>query len=160
MIAEKTAYELERQLATTCVSLNYSFSPLEYILCDLSGIIGNFCQELIGAFYPRIISKRANILVSELVNNVLQNTTDPRSRMDLGLRVDGQALHIRVRNAATPEQYARVRAHVDMIHSAEDLRKLMRDTIRERRRLKEKGGLGLIRLVAENKSALTVDYED
>lgn len=160
MIAERAAQELEQQLASTSVVMNYSFAPLEFILCDLSGIIGNFCQELLGAFYPRVISKRANILVSELVNNVLQNTTDPRSRMDLGVWIDGQILKIRVRNAASPDQFAKVRAHVDMINSAEDLKKLMRETIRERRRLKEKGGLGLIRLVAENKSALRVDYED
>ncbi|MCK6514505.1 DUF6272 family protein [Myxococcota bacterium] len=151
--------ELESQLAKANISISYAFSPIQFILCDLSGLIGNFCQELLGAFYPRIVSKRANILISELVTNVLQNTVEPTSQMMLDLDVNQDRLIIRVKNAVTPDQFDKVRVQVDRINQAEDLKRLMRDTIRERRRLKEKGGLGLIRLVAENKSQLSVSYE-
>ena len=64
------------------------------------------------------------------------------------------------RNVATPEQYEHVKAHVDMINNAPDLRKLMKQTIRRRRRMARRGGLGLIRLVAENKFKIAAFYED
>ena len=37
--------ELESQLAKANISISYAFSPIQFILCDLSGLIGNFCQE-------------------------------------------------------------------------------------------------------------------
>ena len=86
-------------------------------------------------------------------------TTKPTSQMMLDLDVNQDRLIIRVKNAVTSDQFDKVRVQVDRINQAEDLKRLMRDTIRERRRLKEKGGLGLIRLVAENKSQLSVSYE-
>ncbi|MCB9761465.1 MAG: ATP-binding protein [Alphaproteobacteria bacterium] len=142
------------------ISMSYSFSPIEYILCDLSAIMGNFCEELLGAFYPRIISKRANVLITELVSNVLQNTTDPSSRMDLHIDINPERLLIRIKNVATPEQYEVVKSHVDLINQTEDLRELMRKTIRERRERRAKGGLGLIRVAAENKFNISVDYRE
>ena len=45
-----------------------------------------------------------------------------------------------------------------MINSTGDLRKLRADTIRERRKDRLRGGLGLIRLAAENKFTLSARY--
>jgi hypothetical protein len=45
-----------------------------------------------------------------------------------------------------------------MINSTGDLRKLLAETIRERRKDRLRGGLGLIRLAAENKFTLSARY--
>lgn len=144
----------------TRISMHYVFAPLEYILCDLSAIIGNFVEELLGAFYPRLVSKRANVLLTELVSNALEHISDPHEEMDLSIHIDEHQLHICIQNATTPEQYRMVKAHVDMIRNTDDLRALMKKTIRERREKRAKGGLGLIRVAAESKFELKTDYVD
>lgn len=160
MMVDPQMAAAERQLPRTSITMHYAFSPVQYILCDLGGIMGNFCEELLGAFYPRVVSKRANVLVTELVTNVLQNTSDPTSPLEMTLEVNTEHLFIRIRNAVTREQYDVVRGHVELIHAADDLRALMKKTIRERRDKRETGGIGLIRIVAENKFKIAVDYQD
>ncbi|MCB9796761.1 MAG: ATP-binding protein [Alphaproteobacteria bacterium] len=152
--------KIEAAPRATRISMRYVFAPLEYILCDLSAIIGNFVEELLGAFYPRIVSKRANVLLTELVGNVLENISDPNSEIELSIDIDEDTLSIRIRNATSPEQYALVADHVSMIRNTDDLRALMKKTIRERREKRAKGGLGLIRVAAESKFDLTTDYVD
>ena len=61
-------------------------------------------------------------------------------------------------NAAKREQYKKVKARVNRINSTDNLRKLLADTIHARRKDRLKGGLGLIRLAAENKFELSVRY--
>lgn len=160
MMVDPQMAAAEQQLPRTSIVMHYSFSPVQYILCDLGGIMGNFCEELLGAFYPRIVSKRANVLVTELVTNVLQNTSDPSSPLEITLEVNTEQLFIRMRNAVSREQFEVVRAHVDVIHATPDLRALMKKIIRERRDRRETGGIGLIRIVAENKFKIAVDYQD
>jgi hypothetical protein len=128
------------------------------IIGDLSGLLGNFSDELIGAFYPKNVSKKANIVITELVNNAVVNSTDGDSTVTLEIIINHDRLRIRVTNAAKRSQYRRVRDHIKMINSTGDLRKLLADTIRERRKDRLRGGLGLIRLAAENKFRLSAGY--
>ena len=148
----------EEELQKTNISFNYTISPVKNIICDLSAIIGNFCEETIGSFFPRNVSKKANIVITELINNALENCNDSDSQIGLKLHVDESKLIIKVVNPVEEEQYEHVRAHVDRINNTENIRALLRRTILERRKDRLKGGLGLIRLVAENKFKLTVDY--
>lgn len=150
----------EAELATTKIALSYTISPVKNIICDLSGILGNFNAELIGAFYPRLVSKRANIVITELVNNVLENIALSESPITLEVSLDGAWMDIRVRNVATPEQYAHVKQRVDLINNTEDLRQVLKETIRQRRQDRLKGGIGLMRLVVENKFRLATDYNE
>ena len=62
-------------------------------------------------------------------------------------------------NKAEKSQYEKVRKHIEKINSAPDLRQLLADTIRDRRKDRLKGGLGLIRLAAENKFTLSAHYD-
>jgi hypothetical protein len=149
----------EEDLATTKIRLRYDFSPTKNIIDDLSGLIGRFCEELIGSFYARNISRKANIVITELLNNAVENSSDENGNIAIELEIDETALAIRVKNMAKPEQYEKVKSHVDKINSATDTRKLLADTIRARRNNHLKGGLGLIRLVAENKFRVSVVYE-
>jgi hypothetical protein len=148
----------QEELATTTISMRYDLSPIKNIIGDLSGLLGNFSDELIGAFYPKTVSKKANIVITELVNNAVDNSADGNSKVILEIMIDKDLLHIRVSNAAKRSQYKKVRDHIEMINSAEDLRKLLAETIRERRKDRLKGGLGLIRLAAENKFTLSAHY--
>jgi hypothetical protein len=148
----------QEELATTSINMRYDLSPIRNIIGDLSGLLGNFSDELIGAFYPRTISKKANIVITELVNNAVVNSADDDSKITLWIMINKDLLRISVANAANESQYRRVREHIQMINSAGDLRKLLADTIRERRKSRLKGGLGLIRLAAENKFALSARY--
>ena len=61
----------QEELATTNINMRYDLSPVKNIIGDLSGLLGNFSDELIGAFYPKNVSKKANIVITELVNNAV-----------------------------------------------------------------------------------------
>jgi hypothetical protein len=148
----------QEELATTNISMRYDLSPIRNIIGDLSGLLGNFSDDLIGAFYSKTISKKANIVITELVNNAVVNSPDGDGRITLEIVINKDLLRISVTNAAHRSQYKKVRDHIEMINSANDLRKLLADTIRERRKDRLRGGLGLIRLAAENKFTLSARY--
>jgi hypothetical protein len=148
----------DRDLATTKISMRYDLSPCKNVIGELSGLLGNFCDEFIGAFYPKNISKKANIVITELFNNAVTNNIDGDSKIVLELKINKHRLWIKVMNVVNRSQYRKVKAHVKRINSAENLRTLLAETIRERRKDRHKGGLGLIRLAAENKFKLSVRY--
>ena len=77
----------------------------------------------------------------------------------LEVQIDGAILRIRMTNISCSEQFEKVKKHIDQINTA-DIRRLMAETIRERRRLQLKGGLHLMRLALENKSRISADYHD
>lgn len=148
----------QEELATTNITLRYDLSPVKNIIGDLSGLLGNFSDELIGAFYPKNVSKKANIVITELVNNAVVNSLEGDSKISLEIMINKDLLRIRVMSAAKRSQYRKVRDHINMINSTGDLRKLLAETIRERRKDRLRGGLGLIRLAAENKFTLSARY--
>jgi len=149
----------EVDLQTTHIAVRYSISPQKNIIGDIGGLIARFCEELVGSFYPRVVSKRANTVITELFNNAVENSADPAGAITLEVQIDGAMLRIRMTNVAPWEQFQRVKKHIDQINSA-DIRRLMAETIRERRKLQLKGGLGLIRLALENKSRISADYQE
>ena len=148
----------QEELAATNISMRYDLSPKRNIIGDLSGLLGNFSDELIGAFYQKNVSKKANIVITELVNNAVVNSTDGDSKVILEIMINKDLLRIKVTNTAKRLQYRKVRDHIKMINSTGDLRTLLAETIRERRKDRLRGGLGLIRLAAENKFTLSVGY--
>jgi hypothetical protein len=148
----------QEDLATTKINMRYDLSPIRNVISDLSGLLGNFSDELIGAFYPKTVSKKANIVITELVNNAVVNSANGNSRISLEIMINESVLRIRVMNAAERSQFRKVKDHIKRINSARDLRKLLADTIRERRKDRLRGGLGLIRLAAENKFTLSTRY--
>lgn len=150
----------ENDLAKTNISVSYTISPFKNVICDLSGIIGNFIQELLGAFYSRKISKKANTVITELTNNVLENVTVGNSEINVELKINKDTLIIKVRNYATKAQFQKVKDHIDKINSTENIKDLLKETIHNRKNNHLKGGLGLIRLVAENKFTISVNYNE
>jgi len=148
----------QEDLAKTNIAMRYDLSPVRNVIGDLSGLLGTFCDELIGAFYPKNISKKANIVITELVNNAIRNSADGEGKMLLEIAINQDILRIQVTNPATMSQYEKVKGHIDRINSAGDLRALLAHTIRERRKDRLRGGLGLIRLAAENKFTLSAHY--
>ena len=149
----------EKDLTNTNISTRYELSPVRNFIGDLSGLLASFTDELIGAFFPRTISKKANIVITELVNNAVRNTADENSKIVLETGINRKLLVIRVTNVAGPEQYAAVWNRIERISTSEDPRKLLAQTIRERRKERLRGGLGLIRLAAENKFDLSAAYD-
>ena len=149
----------EADLQTTHIAMRYSISPKRNVIGDIGGLIAGFCEQLFSAFYSRLVSKRANTVITELFNNAIENSSDPGSAITLEVQIDGSVLQIRMTNAARPEQFEKVRKHVDLINST-DVRRLMAETIRERHKLQLKGGIGLMRLAVENKSRISVDYKN
>jgi hypothetical protein len=148
----------QEELATTNISMRYDLSPIRNIIGDLSGLLGTFSDELIGAFYPKTVSKKANIVITELVNNAVVNSPDGDGRISLEIMINKDLLRISVTNSARRSQYKKVRDHIKVIKTAGDVKKLLADTIRERRKDRLRGGLGLIRLAAENKFTLSARY--
>ena len=148
----------EQDLATTNISMKYDLSPLKNVVGDMSGLVADFCDEFIGAFYPKNVSKKANIVVTELFNNALANNVDGNSKIVLEVKINRDRLVIKMLNAANRSQYRAVKEHIRRIKSVDNVKRLLADTIRERRKDQLKGGLGLIRLVAENKFDLSVRY--
>lgn len=150
----------EEDLQKTNISLSYSISPVQNIICDLSALIGDFCEELIGSFYTRVVSKKANVVITELLNNAIENILDKDSGIILNVKINEKRLLIEVMNVVNRKQYEKVKAQVKKINSANNIRELLRETIQQRRGKRLKGGLGLIRLVAENKFDISVDYKE
>jgi hypothetical protein len=146
------------ELAATNISMHYDLSPIRNVIGDLSGLLGTFSDELIGAFYPKTVSKKANIVITELVNNAVVNSPDGDGKVALTIMINKDRLRISVTNSAKRSQYKKVKDHIKMINTTGDLKKLLADTIRERRKDRLRGGLGLIRLAAENKFALSARY--
>ncbi|MBI4953909.1 MAG: ATP-binding protein [Myxococcales bacterium] len=158
-VDEESGLPDEAELARTDIEMSFRVRPLGNVVGDLSGILGAHATELVGAFYPRRVSNKVNVVLTELVNNVLQNFVDRESDIQVTLRLDAERLVLRVSNAATPAQYDKVRGIVERIQATPDPRTLLRDTIRERRKSRLRGGLGLLRLVVENKFQLGVSYD-
>ena len=71
----------EEDLRRTTISFSYTIYPVRNIISDLSALIGDFCEETIGSFYPRVVSKKANVVLTELVNNAIENSADGRSKI-------------------------------------------------------------------------------
>jgi hypothetical protein len=145
--------------APTRFGMSFDIEPLHDISTNLPRMLGESALELLGVFFPHTVGKKANVVVTELVQNVLENVLDPASALHLELRVDADALVVRVSNKATLEQYEGVRARVDALTSSDDVRKLFTTTLRSRRADRLKGGLGLMRLVSENRFRLAVSYD-
>ena len=150
----------EEDLQKTNISLSYSISPVQNIICDLSALIGDFCEELIGSFYTRVVSKKANVVITELLNNAIENILDKDSGIILNVKINEKRLLIEVMNVVNRKQYEKVKAQVQKINSANNIRELLKETIQQRRGKRLKGGLGLIRVVAENKFNISVDYKE
>lgn len=149
----------EADLASTNVALRFELSPVKNIIGDLSGLIGSFSDELLGAFFSRNTGRRANVVITELFDNAVVNNLDNESNIVLDLKKGDGCLHIQVSNKATTEQFEQVKDHVDMINGAKDRKRLLADTINARRKDRLRGGLGLMRLVVENKFDISVSYK-
>ena len=149
----------EQDLSQTCISTRYELSPVKNLIGDLSGLLGSFTDELLSAFFPRNISKKANIVITELVNNAVVNNTDENGKIVLETGINQEILFIRVTNTTDLDHYDAVRRHIERIMTSDNPQQLLAQTIRERRKERLRGGLGLIRLAAENKFELSADYE-
>ena len=82
----------EEDLATTNISMRYDLSPVKNIIGDVSGLLGTFSDELIGAFYSKTISKKANIVITELVNNAVENSVGGNGKMVLEISINRDVL--------------------------------------------------------------------
>jgi hypothetical protein len=141
------------------VGASIYISPLDHVAGDVAGLLGNFLFDLLGMFYPRQICSKANVVVIELVTNVMEHCTIRDGALKVDLKIDGDDLIITVANPVTPDVYEAVKNRFTVIAEAADPKKLLADTVRERRVDRAKGGLGLMRLTAESKFRLSADYE-
>lgn len=140
------------------INVSYTFSSIMNITYSISSILGNFNSEIINGFYPKLISKRVNIIISELVNNVIDYMAINKSGIVLKMKVISDKVIIQVSNKVRYKQYLKVKKHIEEINKSKDIKYLFYETIKKRRSNGLKGGLGLIRLVSENKSSLNVNY--
>ena len=152
--------DIDAKLATTRIRATFTVEPVGNIVGDVAGLWGDSLLQLLQMFYPAPVCKKTNVVVTELVTNVLENIAFPESGMKLDVSVDGAVLAIEVSNRVTPDQYASVQARLDRLGTSEEARKLLAQTIKERRVARAKGGLGFMRLVSENKFKVSARYTD
>ncbi len=143
----------------TRVGMTLRVAPVGDIRGNLATLLADSVPALLAMFYPPALGRKANVAVTELIQNVLENIVDPESELALDLRVDADALTVVVRNKATEAQYEAVRARIEALARVPDPRRLLAETLRSRRADGLKGGLGLLRLVSENRFRLTVRHE-
>ncbi len=143
----------------TRLGVTVTVGPLGDVRGNIATLLGQSLHELLTMFYPPAVGKKANVAVTELIQNVIQNVLDADSELGLDLRVDQDALIVRVRNKATTAQYEAVHARIDALAASVAPKDLFTATLRSRRADRLKGGLGLMRLVAENRFRLAVSYE-
>lgn len=151
-------HELDDEPITTSVGLTLTVAPMGDLRGNLATIVGESLLAMLTVFYPQALCKKANVVITELVQNVIDNVSDPASQMRVDLRIDGDALQVQVTNKATAEQYQVVKDRVDQLTTATDPKRLFADTLRARRLQRLRGGLGLIRLVSENRFRLSATY--
>lgn len=144
---------------TTRLGVSFRVAPLGDIRGNLATLLGDSLPALLGMFYPPAVGKKANVAVTELIQNVVENIVDPASELLLELNVDADGLEVQVRNKATLAQYEAVRARIDAVARVADPKRLLAETLRARRADRLKGGLGLLRLVSENRFRLSARYE-
>lgn len=137
-----------------------SISPVGNILGDLPGLVADSATAMLGMFYPIAVGKKANVALSELVTNVMENIFDAQGIVRVRIEVSAVRLRISVTNTAAAQSYQAVSARITELQNSPNPKKLFADTIRARRSQQLKGGIGLMRLVAENKFKLSVDYDD
>lgn len=142
----------------TEIGFSFSIFPLGNAQYDLSGKLGNFHRDYIREFFPEILGKRADVIISELLSNVLENTADKKSKCTVSVKLSSKMMLIKVKNVVEPWQFDNLRAHLKMIKRTHNVNKLMSDAITYRRSQGLKGGLGLIRLASECKARLSVSF--
>lgn len=143
---------------TTSVQLSLAVSPLGDIRGNLAATVGESLLAMLGMFFSPTLCKKANVVITELVQNVIDNVSDPASEMRIDVRIDGEALQVEVTNKVTPEQFQAVRERIEQLNTVSDPKRLFADTLRARRMQRLRGGLGLIRLVSENRFRLSANY--
>lgn len=146
------------ELAKTAVRASFEITPIDHIVGDVAGILGEHMLVLMGMFYPRTVCRKANVVITELVQNVLENVSDPQGKLACDVEVDASMLRVRVANRVQAEQWQRVEQRVNEIRNTKDLRALVATTLRERRKAQQRGGLGLMRLAHENKFAIDASF--
>ncbi len=144
----------------TRIGVSFRIAPLADIRGNLATLLGESMLRFVGMFYPMTVARKANVVATELVQNVLENIVDPASEMQLQLSIDGDVLVIEVRNKASVGQFEAVQARIDALARSDDPKRLFGDTLRARRSDRLRGGLGLLRLVAESRFRLAVDYDE
>jgi hypothetical protein len=149
---------LKKEKKKLRIDLSYQFGPIKNVRHIISEIMGNFNEELFKTFYSKIISKRINTIISELINNVLANTKDKESFFSVKISSFENELKITVKNKVTLKQYNLVKDHVKKINNHNSPKKLLEETIKHRRQKELRGGLGLIRIVSEEKAKLQVRF--
>jgi hypothetical protein len=133
--------------------------PVCNILGDISGLIADWAMSVLAMFYSSPVGKKANVALSELITNVLENISSPGGLLQVRLHIDGERLMIAVTNDTPKSQADNVRQRIEELNATANPRKLFADTIRARRGQQLKGGIGLMRLVVENKFKLSTDYD-
>lgn len=142
----------------TRVTLHFVIQPLKNIKYGIGGILGNFNADFIARFFTVNIGRKINVIVSELVNNVIENVYDKKGKIDVKIDVDPEKIKVTVKNKVDKKQYEYVKEQLAAIKKSKDIKKLLKDTIKDRRKKKLKGGLGLIRLTSETKAKTSVRY--
>lgn len=146
-------------LATTELAMSCRIAPLKNVVGDIGGIISGYGSELVSAFYPPLVSRKVEVALNELIQNVLSNFIDGDSGITIDMRIVDQNLTVRVSSVATLEQFLTVKSVVESLKSAANPKELLKTTIRERRKDRQQGGVGLLRLVAENRFDLDAKFE-
>jgi hypothetical protein len=149
----------ERVATAPRTSAEFTFAPLGAVAGNLAAVLAESMGTLLALFYPPVLCRKANIVVTELVQNVMENVAFPESDVKVGIVLDGDRLRVKVTNRVTREQEAAVSKRLAELGSVADAKKLFADTIRARRQQRLKGGIGLMRLVAENRFRLSSEYD-
>jgi hypothetical protein len=142
----------------TIVSFSYKIAPLKNVHYEITGILGNINESLISNLYENNIGKKVNIVLSELMNNAIGNVHDKESEVTLHINIQPESLEIQVINAVSEQRYLDIKSHLEKIKIEKDHKQMMAQTIRRKQADRQQGGLGLIRLAAENKALLSVSY--
>jgi hypothetical protein len=158
-LARATSGTEEAAALGSRVTASFTFAPVGDVAGNLAAVLAEALVLLLGMFYPRKVCKKAATVVTELVQNVTENIAFPASALAVSFSVDDDRLLVRVTNRVTREQYAAVAARVAELRASPDPKKLFAQTLRARRTKRERGGLGLIRLVSENKFKLDMQYD-
>jgi hypothetical protein len=143
---------------TERLDLSLSLSAVDDVHHRFSTVVAAAYASVLGELTTRAVSKKIDVLASELVGNVLEHSTGKKAPLRVDLQTRPGFLQLRVTNRVSASVCDRIKRHVATIRRAADPKTLMAETMETRRAKGQMGGLGLIRLVAETKATLSVSY--
>jgi rRNA processing protein Krr1/Pno1 len=141
------------------LSLELAIDPLYDFNYYGSNLLSDINSLLVQHFYSKPLAKKVYVILSELLNNVVDHIEDKSSSCKIKLDIDPEGVVIKVKNKVDKDQYDKVKSHIMKIKNINDQKAYFSEIVTQRREKGLTGGLGYARLFIENTNDISISYD-